>query len=514
MMKPEDCYVAKGADVWTEAFAGAEMRPTHGRTAAGARLLDKPFGEWAPRLFAQRSCKPLALYIHVPYCRHRCLFCPFYQNRSTESFSAYYADLLMRHLDLLEEALGRGADCRPVDAVFFGGGTPSDLSAPDLARVLKRLRALFAITDETEITVEGRIRDFTPEKAVLWREAGANRFSLGLQSTDVALRRRLGRLADRHEMLTVLNGLADTGAVLIVDLIFGLPGQTRELLLEDLRFLAQQTHIDGLDLYELIQFPNSPLARAVAEGRAGIGEPPDRAGRARMFAAAAEALAGYGFEHFTPQHWRRGTRERSVYNRLAKSNADILPIGSSAGGNLSRVSIMMERDIDAYAAQIHAGKIPARCLAPTEPISEQERFKTSLAEAAERLSVPTPSQWPLAARGWAAPLLENWTQVGLLEAPAPGENAETLKMTPAGAYWAKVMQRLIIGCLSPASAESAHPGGSHPHGGGKPPHGHPGSCPSMPGHIGGSHPHTSGHRSHPGEAGGGHPRGYTGTLVR
>jgi oxygen-independent coproporphyrinogen-3 oxidase len=287
------------------------------------------------------------------------------------------------------------------------------------------------------------------------------------------------------------------------------------LLLEDLRFLAQQTHIDGLDLYELIQFPNSPLARAVAEGRAGIGEPPDRAGRARMFAAAAEALAGHGFEHFTPQHWRRGTRERSVYNRLAKSNADILPIGSSAGGNLSRVSIMMERDIDAYAAQIHAGTIPARCLAPTGPISEVERFKTTLAEAAERLSVPSPARWPQEARGWAASLLENWTQAGLLEAPAPEEGEAALKMTPAGAYWAKVMQRLIMACLSPTSPGSGHPGTGHPHGGVTSSHGHSGGSASMPGHPGGHAPQGSGHHgSHPGEAGGGHPRDCARTLVR
>ncbi|MBC2593598.1 radical SAM protein [Ruficoccus amylovorans] len=494
MMKPEDCYVAVGADVLTEAFVAADKVPNHSRSMQGARMLDKPFAEWAPRLFAERSCKPLALYVHVPFCRHRCLFCPFYQNRSNDTFSAWYADLLMRHLELVEDALGKGSACRPVDAVFFGGGTPSDLNAPDLARVLRRLKSLFAISDETEVTIEGRIRDFTPDKVKAWRDAGANRFSLGIQSTDEALRRRLGRLAGREEMLKVLGSLADSGAVLIVDLIFGLPGQTPELLREDLRFLAEETRIDGLDLYELIQFPNSPLTKAVESGR--LGAPLGRAERARMFGAAHEALAGYGFEHFTPQHWRRGSRERSVYNRLAKSNADILPIGSSAGGNLSRVSMMMERNIDTYAEKINEGIIPARCLAPTAPMSDEERFKTRLAEAAERCELPPLSRWPQQAHAWAAPLLENWMEVGLIKSPVDQDGAFAL--TVAGAYWIKIIQRMLMACLTPMHAESSngYPGG---HRGGA--HGHPGG-----GHPQGNRPAGSGagvgqHSSHAGTRG-------------
>ncbi|MGE9292652.1 MAG: radical SAM protein, partial [Puniceicoccales bacterium] len=328
-----------------------------------------------------------------------------------------------------------------------------------------------------------RVRDFTVEKAQAWREAGANRFSLGLQSADEGLRRRLGRLAGREEILKVLNGLADTDAVLIVDLMFGLPGQDRDLLLEDLRFLAEETRIDGLDLYELIQFPNSPLAKAVEGGRLGV--PADRAGRAQLFGAAAEALAGYGFEHFTPQHWRRGTRERSVYNRLAKSNADILPIGSSAGGNLSRVSIMMERDIDTYAAAIEAGNIPARCLAPTGPMGSQERFKSNLSEFAEHLKLPPVDLWPEEAQAWAKPLLDNWREAGLIKHAASGEDAFPLTM--AGSYWIKTMHSLLLGCLAPAEAGS--PIAGHPHAGGG---GHPGGMPP-----GGMRPAMHGASGHP-----------------
>jgi len=129
-----------------------------------------------------------------------------------------------------------------------GGGTPSDLAAEDLAGILRAVRETFWLDPDTEVTVEGRIRDFTMEKADAWVSAGANRFSLGLQTTDIPLRRRLGRFADRGEIVSVLNGLGETGALVIVDLIYGLPGQTENAVTEDIRFVAEETGSEDTDI--------------------------------------------------------------------------------------------------------------------------------------------------------------------------------------------------------------------------------------------------------------------------
>ncbi len=465
-MKVEDCYVREGADALTAAFEVPESAPPHGRGMGGPApvLITEPFQQWAGERFSARTSRPLNLYLHVPFCRHRCLFCPFYQNRVHEDFSAGYRDLLLREIHLMVEALGAQAKSRPVQSVFFGGGTPSDMEAEDLAEVLTALREGFLINDETEITVEGRVRGFSSEKAEAWVAAGANRFSLGLQSTEVLLRRRLGRLADRDEIKRTLTGLKATGALVIVDLMFGLPGQTEVSLREDVRFLAEETPIDGLDLYELIQFPGSPLAKAMANGTARLGEAADRKGRARMFGGAAHVLGEYGYEHFTPQHWRRTERERSVYNRLAKADADILPFGVSAGGSLDGISLQHERELTRFEERLNSGEFPFRAASP--PYSPVNRFRLKLAEAIEGRTLPPLAEWPKSAATWAPGLLRNWEQAGLLEKRRNRTTAPVL--TLAGSFWAKHLQRLILGCLTAPSADGGHSQGGHPHG--KPPH--------------------------------------------
>ncbi|MGE9289449.1 MAG: radical SAM protein [Puniceicoccales bacterium] len=442
----EKCYLPVSANPWTDLFPGEASRPNHSRKAPGARPSVRPFGEWAREEFLSRKDKPLALYLHVPFCRHRCLFCPFYQNRTEDGFSAGYADRLVTHIERVAGMLGGAARRRPVDAVYCGGGTPSDLDTPDLARVLRSIQEHFAIVAETEITVEGRVRDFTWEKVQAWREAGANRFSLGLQTTDETLRRRLGRLAKREEILATLRTLSESEAILIVDLLFGLPGQTQEMLQEDLRFLAEETGIHGLDLYELIQFPHSPLAQAIQKGKPGFPPPPGKTERGPMFREAARTLGAHGFEHFTPQHWRRSPRERSVYNRMAKGDSDILPFGSSAGGNLGRTALMVERNLEAYAEQIDAGVLPVKALAPMGPESDRERFKNELAAAAENLELPRLEKWPEALRSEAPSLVQNWSQGGLLAETAT-QGSAPLTLTTAGAFWIKTMHKHLLGSL-------------------------------------------------------------------
>ncbi|MGE9294731.1 MAG: radical SAM protein [Puniceicoccales bacterium] len=324
-----------------------------GRALAGEPL-GADFADWAPTAFIERSDSPLCLYLHVPFCRHRCAFCPFYRNAHADGFSADYAALLHADIDRTARALGDYGKTRRVDAVFFGGGTPSDLEAKDLAGVIVALKENFLIDAETEITVEGRFRDFTTEKARAWVAAGANRFSLGLQTADVGIRRRLGRLADRDEMRSVLTNLADTGALVIVDLIYGLPGQTTKTLAEDIRFLAEETPVDGLDCYELKQFPGSPLAKMLENGRLPPAATTDE--RSAMFRVACDLLDAYGFDHFMEKHWRRNESERSLYNRFAKNESvDVLPFGSGAGGRLGQTSIMRDGVLVNYRQQLLTG---------------------------------------------------------------------------------------------------------------------------------------------------------------
>ncbi|GHC09901.1 putative heme utilization radical SAM enzyme HutW [Cerasicoccus arenae] len=404
----------------------------HGGGGRGEGVAES-FADWAPGINSQRHDAPLNLYLHTPFCHHRCSFCPFFQNTTKPGFSERYAEFLCRDLEQKARWVGPSLTTRRISSVFFGGGTPSDLEAGDLARVLETLKRLYPIDTETEITVEGRIWGFSKEKAAAWRAAGANRISIGLQSTNSRLRRSMGRLADRGKIRRTLQHFVDLDFVTIVDLIYGLPNQDVASVVEDVRFLAEETGIDGLDLYALKQFPNSPLAKAVERG--SIKSPADIQLRAEMFTAAAEALAQHGFEHFTPQHWRRGQRERSIYNQLAKTSADILPFGSSAGGRLGNVQISGFRTLEDYENAIEAGELGAHCI--TREAAPGQGFTDAIVAHIQRRMLPPLSQWPN--RAAATPLLNNWREAGLIGAPCP----DGLPLTPAGCFWFPHLQSLL-----------------------------------------------------------------------
>lgn len=147
---------------------------------------------WEEALAADTATRR-TLYIHIPYCRSRCPFCPFYLGGAGEEETAEYVRLLRLELERWGELAGRF----PVNAVYFGGGTPSDLGAESLVSLLDAVRKNYRLAADCEITVEGRIDGFEPEKARRLAAHGANRLSIGIQTFDTELRRRLGRVSDR-----------------------------------------------------------------------------------------------------------------------------------------------------------------------------------------------------------------------------------------------------------------------------------------------------------------------------
>lgn len=434
-MKVEDCFAHVGGDPFATAFPPAPSGPPgHGHGAGGAAdTVTAPFAEWGPAAFADRIDEPLALYVHVPFCRRPCNFCPFYKNRTEAGFSAHYRDLVVAEIEATAAALGPARDKRAAGVIYFGGGTPSDLATNDLTAILQALQRHFRLTDDAEITVEGRVRGLTAAKAQAWTAAGVNRFSLGLQSTDEGLRRSLGRLAGRDEIAEVLGHGHAAGAVMIVDLIHGLPGQSAALMADDIRFLATATDIAGLDLYALRQFPDSALARSLASGKSA--PLPSLADHAAIYRAALQALETYGFKHFTLQHWRRQGSERSRYNQSAKRGDDILAFGSAAGGRLGNIGWMQAPDLDAYADAIASGKKPVLAARRHHPPGESESFLNTLTQAIEALTLPANDVWPAFTDPWRTPLLANWEAAGLLS-PAPSDSAVPQALTAAGTFWA------------------------------------------------------------------------------
>ena len=199
---------------------------------------------WRQKLPHAADSDALA-YLHIPFCANHCVFCGFYRNAWKESYSSVYTDKIIE--EMAAEAEIRQGNGK-IRAVYFGGGTPTALLTDDLVRLIKACYRYLPLADDCEFTLEGRMSHFDIAKAQACIDAGVNRISIGVQTFDTAIRRRLGRKHSGEEAAAYLEKLGRLDAVTVADLIFGLPGQNDEIWRNDLR-IAAALPLSGLDTY-------------------------------------------------------------------------------------------------------------------------------------------------------------------------------------------------------------------------------------------------------------------------
>jgi oxygen-independent coproporphyrinogen-3 oxidase len=197
---------------------------------------------------------PLGLYLHIPWCVRKCPYCDFNSHAAGEALPerAYVAALLTD----LEQALAAVVG-RTVETLFIGGGTPSLFSAEAIAALLDGVRSCLTVAPDAEITLEANPGTAESGKFRGFREAGVNRLSIGVQSFDAGHLQRLGRIHGREEALRAAVLAREAGFDNFnLDLMFGLPDQTREQALADVRtaIALGPTH---LSFYQLTLEPNT-----------------------------------------------------------------------------------------------------------------------------------------------------------------------------------------------------------------------------------------------------------------
>ena len=345
----ERYFAREGVDPLPYAFEGKiAVHPGLG----GSGVEKQDFEATLEPLLAEPRTGKTVAYIHVPFCETHCLYCGFYNKAYREDESRIYADALIQELRLWR---GRpGQDAGPVHAVYMGGGTPTALQADDLRRILKEVRAVLPLANDCEITVEGRLSNFGPDKMEACFEGGANRFSLGVQSFDTEIRQAMGRVSDRDTLIRQLQLLQSYDqAAVIVDLIYGFPMQTMERWLADIA-TAQSLKLDGADCYQLNVYRNTPLAKAIESGRLPAGA--DVPMQSAMFAAGVKAMQKGFYRRLSISHWARTSRERNLYNLYVKGRAHCLAFGPGAGGNLDGFFYLNQSDYRAWQEEVRAGR--------------------------------------------------------------------------------------------------------------------------------------------------------------
>ena len=290
----------------------------------------------------RRGEKPaLGLYIHIPFCKAKCAYCDFYSLAHSEEKMDAYTAALLRHL---EEVAPRAAGMQ-VDTVYFGGGTPSYLGTARLIRILQTVQRRYDVTRDAEITLEAN-----PDSAGDWRalrrlrRAGFNRLSLGVQSTDDELLRRIGRIHTYEQVQQAVTAARKAKLTnLSLDLIYGLPGQTME---DWQRTLADAVALgpEHLSCYGLKLEEGTPLWQQ----RQALTLPDDDA-QAEMYLYTVAALSEAGYGQYEISNFARAGRE-SRHNLKYWRMQEYAGFGPGAHSDFGGVRYGYVRDLDAYIA--------------------------------------------------------------------------------------------------------------------------------------------------------------------
>lgn len=310
----------------------------------------------------------VSLYIHVPFCAHKCPYCDFNAysglGRLIEPFVAAVQQEARNWAPLLEGAT--------VETISFGGGTPSLLTSAQIASIIETCAQAYTLAGEVEISLEANPGTLSSEKLLGYRAVGVNRLSLGAQSFDRTELRWLGRdhTADQTARAVEMARDAEFES-LNLDLILGLPGQPLSRWEATLRS-ALALGPDHLSCYALTVEEGTPLARSVASGRA---QEPDPDLAADHYLLTEEVLAAAGFGHYEISNWARPGHE-SRHNTTYWLNEPYVGLGPGAHSYFGGYRFSSVRSPGKYlraaAGRVLAGGPLEQAIRQASPIADLE----------------------------------------------------------------------------------------------------------------------------------------------
>jgi oxygen-independent coproporphyrinogen-3 oxidase len=290
---------------------------------------------------------PRAAYLHIPFCRTKCLYCDFNTYAGKERLMGSYVAALA------DEVSARAQETQglPLRSVYFGGGTPSLLAVSQVRRLLDTVRRACAVEAGAEVTLEANPGTFGRAYLEALLALGVNRLSLGVQSLDDETLRRLARTHNAARALADVRAAREAGVPSInIDLIYGLPWQTRRSWVRHLE-QALALEPDHVSLYALMVEDGTPLATLVAKGRWTV---PDADQVADMYEAALPVLERAGYLHYELSNWAR-PGHRSRHNLVYWRNEAYLGCGAGAHSYVGGRRFWNVRPIERYIRLIATG---------------------------------------------------------------------------------------------------------------------------------------------------------------
>ncbi len=287
------------------------------------------------------------MYVHVPFCLGKCSYCDFYSIGHNSALADSYVTALQAELKTKRNCLQT-----PLVSVFFGGGTPTALDTPTLARILKIANPL--IDSNTEFSIEANPATLDPEKVKVIADSGVNRVNLGVQSFNDDELKTLGRLHNASHVLDTYNMLRNANMNNIgLDLIYAAPTQTLETWLTSLdTALALQP--EHLSCYALTLEDGTPLAEQVRRGSlAEMDEDMQHA----CYYQAIERITATAMEHYEISNFALPHR-RCVHNLTYWHNQKYLGLGPAATSYVGGLRCTNSPNLTAYMKALAAGELP------------------------------------------------------------------------------------------------------------------------------------------------------------
>ena len=284
------------------------------------------------------------IYIHIPFCRSRCLYCDFYSTTLLE-LRQRYVEALCREMLFREHPV-------QAETIYLGGGTPSQLSPSQLRQLFCNINKVYAPKADAEITMECNPDDVSEPFAQLLQELPVNRVSMGVQTFDDCRLRFLRRRHNASQVGEAIKRLRQAGIGNIsIDLIYGFPGQAIEEWREDIR-QALELKVEHLSAYSLMYEEGTPLYQLLQSGQ--VKEIDEELSR-QMYYELKDQLAVAGFEHYEISNFARpGFRSR--HNSSYWNNTPYIGLGAAAHSYDGHRRQWNVADIRQYIEGIENGK--------------------------------------------------------------------------------------------------------------------------------------------------------------
>ena len=292
--------------------------------------------------------KSLGIYIHIPFCVRKCKYCDFLSSPAEKDVQKKYIEKLLEEMESYGELLKESS----TETIFFGGGTPSILDGADIVRVMDKLRSLGNVSENAEVSIEANPGTVTQEKLLLWKRAGINRISFGLQSADNEELKRLGRIHTWKEFGENYQLARKCGFENInVDLMSALPGQSVDTWRKTMERVTA-LNPEHISAYSLIIEEGTYFYEAYAEHPELL---PSEEEERTMYYETKAFLASKGYERYEISNYAKSGYE-CRHNLSYWERMDYLGLGLGAASLLGNVRKSNQTELSEYLKGNFAGE--------------------------------------------------------------------------------------------------------------------------------------------------------------